>query len=362
MCISPQQQTSTEGLEAMQAMILAAGLGTRLRPLTTHCPKPLLPLMLQPMLAHILAQLQRYAVHDVVLNLHHHAEQLAAWLGDGSRWDMRLSLSVEPAILGTAGAIKRAAPLLDKAPFFLLNADVLMDVDLPALWRWHCQREAVVTMVLKPDPAARSYGPVIVDAADRVRLINGRPASAAAVTGEETIFTGLQVVHPEVLARIPPDCFCTTTGEVYPALMTDQKAIHGYRHHGYWMDIGVPARYLQAHWDMLHGALGAHWQQLLPLGSHVLLGDTAIPPAFQSATIVPPVVLGPDVSLEPGACVGPYAVMGAGCRVGASALVQGSVLWERVQVGSGAYVDQSVLANDVQVPARSQWSSVVRTT
>lgn len=345
----------------MKAMILAAGLGTRMRPLTEHCPKPLLPLMLQPMLDHILVHLQCYEVRDVVINLHHRAEQLAAWLGDGSRWGMRLSLSVEPDILGTAGAIKHVAHLLDEAPFLMLNADVLMDIDLHALWHWHCQRGAVVTMVVRPDPAARAYGPVIVDAADRVQLINGRPTSRAAVTGEETIFTGLQVVDPQVFDHIPPDCFISTTADVYPALMEANKAIYGYRHRGYWMDIGVPARYLRTHWDMLNGLLGEPWRQHLPLASQAILETTAIPPGLHSVTIIPPVILGPDVTLEPGACVGPYVVLGTGCQVGTSALVQESVLWERVQVGRGAYVDKSVLANDVQVPARSQWSTVVRT-
>jgi len=101
----------------MKAMILAAGLGTRMRPLTDHCPKPLLPLLLQPILDHILAQLPRHGIRDVIINLHHHADQLARWLGDGSRWGVHLSLSFEPEILGTAGALKRVEPLLRDAPF-----------------------------------------------------------------------------------------------------------------------------------------------------------------------------------------------------------------------------------------------------
>jgi NDP-sugar pyrophosphorylase family protein len=203
----------------MKAMILAAGLGTRMRPLTDHCPKPLLPLLLQPMLDHILAQLPRHGIHDVIINLHHHADQLARWLGDGSRWGVHLSLSFEPQILGTAGALKRVEPLLRDAPFLVLNADVLIDVDLQALWHWHCQRQALVTMVLRPDPAARSYGAVIVDADDRVRLINGRPSTHMPATGQETMFACVQVVEPQVLERIPPDCFSMTTTDVYPALI-----------------------------------------------------------------------------------------------------------------------------------------------
>jgi len=344
----------------MKAMILAAGLGTRMRPLTEHCPKPLLPLLLQPMLDHILAQLHRYGVRDVIINLHHQAEQLAQWLGDGSRWDVRLVRSFEPEILGTAGALKRVEPLLRDAPFLVLNADVLMDVDLHALRDWHCQRRALLTMVVRPDPAARSYGPVIVDADDRVLLINGRPPTHVPATGQETIFACMQVVDPRVLERIPPDCFSMTTTDVYPALLERQEAVYGYRYTGYWIDIGVPERYLQAHWDMLDGVLGDHWLHRLPVGSRAVLRPDDTPGTTPGVTLVPPVVLGPDVELAPGVRLGPYAVLGTGCRLAAGAVVRDSVLWERVQVGEGAHVQGCVLATGIHVPAASTLVQEVR--
>jgi mannose-1-phosphate guanylyltransferase len=346
----------------MKAMILAAGLGTRMRPLTEHCPKPLLPLLLQPMLDHSLAQLRRYGVRDVIINLHHQAAQLAQWLGDGSRWDVRLFLSYEPEILGTAGALKRVEPLLREAPFLVLNADVLMDIDLHALWHWHCQRRALLTMVVRPDPAARSYGPVIVDANDRVLLINGRPPTHVSATGQETIFTGIQVLDPQVLECIPPDCCITTAADVYPALLERQEAVYGYRYTGYWMDIGAPERYLQAHWDLLDGALGDAWRHRLPVGSRTVLvrmRPNDMPGTAPGVTLVPPVVLGPEVELAPGARLGPYAVLGAGCRLASGAVVRESVFWERVQVGEGAHVQGCILATGVHVPAASTLVQVV---
>ena len=344
----------------MQAMILAAGLGTRMRPLTEHCPKPLLPLLLQPILDHILAQLARQGIHDVIMNLHHHANQLAQWLGDGSRWGVHLSLSFEPEILGTAGALKRVAPLLRDAPFLVLNADVMIDLDLQALWHWHCQRQALVTMVLRPDPAARSYGAVIVDADDRVRLINDRPSGRGAVTGQETMFACVQVVDPQVLERIPADGFITTTADVYPALIEHNEAVYGYLYTGYWMDIGVPERYLQAHWDLLDGVLGDAWVQRLPAGSRVVWRPDEMPPRAPGLTLVPPVVLGPDVELAPDVCLGPYAVLGAGCRLAHGARVRDSVLWDGVQVGAGAQVRGCTLATAVRVPAAASLVQEVR--
>jgi NDP-sugar pyrophosphorylase family protein len=338
-------------MRTMKAMILAAGLGTRMRPLTDRCPKPLLPLLLQPMLDHILAQLSRQGIHDVIINLHHHAEQLAQWLGDGSRWGAHLSLSFEAEILGTAGALKRVEPLLRDAPFLVLNADVMINVDLQALWHWHCQHQALVTMVLRPDPAARSYGAVIVDTDDRVRLINGRPSSSVTVPGQETMFACVQVVDPRVLERIPPDCFSTTTADVYPALIEHNEAVYGSLYTGYWMDIGIPERYLQAHRDLLDGVLGDAWMQRLPAGSRVVLHPHDMPQTAPGVTLLPPVVLGPAVELAPDVRLGPYAVLGTGCRLARGAVVHDSVLWDGVQVGAAAQVRGCVLATDVQVPA-----------
>ena len=344
----------------MKAMILAAGLGTRMRPLTDHCPKPLLPLLLQPMLDHTLAQLQRYGIRDIIINLHHHAEQLAAWLGDGSRWGVHLSLSFEPEILGTAGALKRVEPWLRDAPFLVLNADVLLDVDLHALEHWHGQRQALVTMVVRPDPAAHSYGAVVLDDDDRVLLINGHPATHAQATGQETIFACVQMVDPQVLTRIPPNRFITTTADVYPALLERQEAVYGYRYTGYWIDIGAPERYLQAHWDLLDGVLGDQWVQRLPVGSRVVLRSDDTRLAAPGVTLIPPVVLGPGVALAPDVHLGPYAVLGAGCQLASGAVVRESILWDRVQVGAGAQVYGCTLASDIHVPAASTLVQVVR--
>jgi NDP-sugar pyrophosphorylase family protein len=334
----------------MKVMILAAGLGTRLRPLTEHCPKPLLPFMLRPTLAHILEQLQRFGVQEVGINLHHQAEQLSQWLGDGSQWGLRLHLSHEPRILGTAGALKRMADWLQDEPFVVLNADVLMDIDLPSVWQWHQQRGAMVTMVVRPDPAAQQYGAVLVDSDNHVRCINGRPEIPTAGAGEAMVFTGVQVVSPPVLDYIPPERVVSTTADVYPLLVAASAAVYGYRHTGYWIDIGVPERYRQAHWDLLDGIRGDSWEHRLPLGTRVVLAASSL---LGEQNTVPPVVLGPGVDLAPTACVGPYAILGPGCRLENGARVQESVLGEDVRIGAGASVSRCILSAGTQVQAAS---------
>ncbi len=343
----------------MRAMILAAGLGTRLRPLTEACPKPLLPLMLQPMLGHLLDQLRGYGIRDIAINMHHHASQLQQWLGDGSRWGVRLHLSYESEILGTAGGIKQVETFLRNGPFLVINGDVLVDLDFRAVWEWHCQHEALVTMVVRPAPNARQYAPVLVDAQGHVLQINGHPQLRTTSPSRETIFTGIQVISPQVLERIPQGRFSSTTADVYPALVTD-KAVRGYSHSGYWMDIGVPTRYLQAHWDLLDGCLGDQWHTRLPAGSQAFLTDRRNRQDVSQAVIIPPVVLGRDIQLAPGACVGPYAVLSPRCRVGADAEIRESIVWEGAHIAPQAKIIRSILGKNVYIPAGNMVNGVVR--
>lgn len=333
----------------MKAMILAAGLGTRLQPLTGRLPKPLLPLMLVPLLAHLLAQLRRQGVREVVVNGHHLADRLAAWLGDGRRWGLRAAFTHEAEILGTAGALKNARAHLQGAPFLVINADVLADFDLRSLWAWHRARGALVTMVVRPGLAAGDSRPVMVDEYDRVRQINGCPQqTAASLECEGMDFTGIQIVEPEVLDAIPAGRFVSTTADTYPLLLQQGQPIFAYRHRGYWLDVGVPERYLRAHWDLLNGVLGAFWEEQLPAGSRILRGTAT--QRVGGATLHPPVVVGAGATLGHGARVGPYAVLGSGCLLGPNAAVSESVLGDGAAVGGGAVLRRCILAPGACAP------------
>jgi NDP-sugar pyrophosphorylase family protein len=309
--------------------------------------------MFRPLLGCLIEQLREHGIRDIAINLHHHATQLRDWLGDGRRWDVRLHLSEEPAVLGTAGGIKQVEAFLSGSSFLVINADIITTLNFRALWAWHRRQQALVTMVLRPDAAARQYGPVIVDPQGQVRQINGRPPAPTAPLGQETIFTGIQIISPQVLQRIPQGIFSSTTADVYPALV-EQGAVHGYVDAGYWIDIGIPARYLQAHWDLLDGRLGDAWLGRLCAAAEVYLPGSSGSTNHSPAVIIPPVVLHHGVHIEPGARVGPYAVVGAGCSVGTKAEIQHSVAFENVHIAASATISNSILGKDVTIPENSR--------
>lgn len=245
----------------MKAMILAAGLGTRLRPLTERIPKPLLPVAGTPLIVWNLLLLRRHGVSEVVVNLHHLGHLIEDALGDGSRYGLRVVYSREPVILGTGGGLKQAEPWFEERPFLVLNGDTLLELDLTALMAFHRDRNALATMVLRDDPEAGRWGPVEVDRQGRILSINGRGRDgrdSEPAAGPPLMFAGVHVMHPRLLRDVPAGRESSII-EAYVRAIQQQEPIWGYRMEGYWSDVGTPERYAQAQRDAEAGliALGA---------------------------------------------------------------------------------------------------------
>jgi NDP-sugar pyrophosphorylase family protein len=215
----------------MKAMILAAGLGTRLRPITETLPKPLVPVAGRPLIAYVLAQLRAGGVRDVVVNLHHLPEAVRAALGDGSRWGVRILYSEEPELLDTGGGVYQARAWLDE-PFLVLNADSIHDVPLADLERFHRDRGGIATLVLRRDAEAERYGLLHVDASHRLRRFRGEPRD---VPGPLTalMYAGVGIWEPRVFDFMQPGVY-SLTRDVIPRLMNAGEAIHGWEYDGYW--------------------------------------------------------------------------------------------------------------------------------
>jgi len=244
----------------MKAMILAAGLGMRLRPLTDRTPKPLLPIAGRPLLVWNLLLLQRHGITDVLINLHHLGDQIVQAIGDGTRFGLRVAYSHEPELQGTGGGIRQAAPFLTDRPFLVLNGDTLSACDLTGLIAAHRAGKALATLALREDPEAARWGPVMVDAGSRILQINGKPplqtgdrVPVPTGVGRPYMFAGIHVMEPAVLDTIPPGRGSII--DVYRALIGKGLVLLGWRMSGYWSDIGTRERYEQAERDAEEGRL-----------------------------------------------------------------------------------------------------------
>ena len=223
-----------------RAMVLAAGRGTRLAPLTDTTPKPLLPVAGQPLIEHILEFLRAGGIREVVINLHHLGQRIEERIGDGRRLGLRVKYSWEDPILDTGGGIKRAQPLLAGEPFVVVNGDSLLELRLEDVVAFHRERAAVATMVVRPDPEAARYGLIELDADDRVRRVVGLPAG---VEGDFRgfMFPGLHVFEPEIFRWMEPDAAYSVIRVTYVKLLTSGGPVYGFVTRARWVNIDTPA-------------------------------------------------------------------------------------------------------------------------
>lgn len=334
----------------LAGMVLCAGLGTRLRPLTARVPKPAVPVCGVPLVRYSLALLAGAGVRRAVVNVHHLPDVMAAEAGAAARaLGLPLTVSREPVIAGTGGALREARAALRGADELLLvNGDVLFDVDLGAALAAHRASGALATMVLLPMPAGARYAAVEVDAGGAVRRIAGRFGP-----GGEGLrpwhFSGVHVLSAALLDAVPAEPFeADVNRHVYPPLMAS-GAIRGHVAAGYWNDLGTPERYLEANRDLLAGRVPlAHFPGAEPFagaverlpGVRVAAGARVDP----GARLAGPALVCAGAEVAAGAEVGPGAVVGAGCRVPAGAAVRGAVLWEGTALAPGEVVEGAIAA------------------
>jgi mannose-1-phosphate guanylyltransferase len=323
----------------MQAIVLAGGEGTRLRPLTETVPKPVLPLAGKPMIAYMIEWLGRHGVDEVIVSCGFLAEAMRGPLARIKGPPIRYL--EEPRPLGTAGAIKYAEQLLGDR-FLALNGDLLSDLDLSALIEQHDRSGAVATLALHPVADPSAYGLVRRAPNGEIREFIEKPSPDQVDTDE--ISAGAYVLERSVLELIPAGEAVSIEHEIFPRLVGE--GLFGRRLEGYWLDIGTPERYLQATRDILERrVLTSTGEQLDPEGLLIESGASV----DSGAILEPPAMIGLGGELASGsAVIGPTAI-GPGARIGPSARVERSVLFEGCRIGAGASVRDAILAAGVAV-------------
>ena len=292
----------------MKAMILAAGRGRRLRPLTDITPKVLVPVANRPMIERTMELLAFHGVQEVIINAHHHYHKITDYLQSRGSSDIRIEIRVEEEILGTGGGIKNIQDFLDEEPFIVINGDILTDISLRDVYEYHLRRANLVTMVLHDFPR---YSNLRIDEHMNILSIGSTAG------GEDTLaFTGIHVLNPEVLDFIPENARYNII-DCYRRLIHERRAVRAYVATGHsWIDIGTVGEYLRANFD--------------------ILGPERV-------------ALGRDCEINPAASLKEWAVLGNGCSIESGAIVRGSVLWNEVTVREGVRVIDSVLTSGVTV-------------
>jgi mannose-1-phosphate guanylyltransferase len=320
-------------------MVLCAGLGTRLRPLTLRVPKPAVPVCGLPLVSWTLGLLAGAGISRAVVNVHHLPDAMASAAEAGARGaGLPLAISREPVIAGTGGALREARRHLEGADaIVMVNGDVLFDVDLGRALAEHRASGALATMLLLPMPPGARYAAVEVDGTGAVRRIAGSfgPGGAGLSPWH---FSGVHVLSPALLDRVPAEPFeCDVNRHVYPPLMAS-GAVRGLVVDGYWNDLGTPARYLEASRDVLTGRVPlARFERADPLG--------------RSRAIAPGIRAGPGAAVDLGATLVAPAFLGAGCRIAAGATVEDAVLWDGTALAPGERVVHAIAAGADRVAA-----------
>ena len=329
--------------EGLQAVVMAGGEGSRLRPLTSNMPKPMLPVANRPLMEHILVLLKQHGITDVVATVQFLSSVIRSYFGDGSDLDVSLAYSTEEVPLGTAGSVLNARDLLS-GTFLVISGDALTDVDLTKVVRWHKERDASATIVLKPMNDPLEFGVVMTDAGGRVERFLEKPSWGQVFS--DRVNTGIYVVEPEVLDLIPDDQPFDFSAELFPAMLEKGMPIYGYPTDAYWTDVGNTYAYLQAHRDVLGKRVEVQMGGF-ELRPGVWVGeDVEVDP---SAHLEAPLLIGNDCRVGPGAEIGPYAVVGDNVIVGTDARIRHAVVMDGGHVGPAAQVLGAVAGRGVSL-------------
>jgi mannose-1-phosphate guanylyltransferase/mannose-1-phosphate guanylyltransferase/phosphomannomutase len=306
-------------------MVLAAGLGTRLRPLTYEITKPMVPVLDRPVMEHILELLERHGLSEVIANLHYFPDTIREYFGD------RLEYRYEPELLGTAGGVRECAPFFGDETFLVISGDALTDIDLTALVARHRDSGGIATLAVKQVSDTREYGVVLHDREGRITGFQEKPAPEEALSNLGNC--GIYVFEPRIFDYFPPRPFVDWAQDVFPALLENDVPFYIHEIREYWNDVGSLAELRQGTFDALRGALHlqVEGEEIAP--GVVVAGGGSLP---EDAAVDGPVWIGRDVTIGSGVRLMGPVVLGDGARLGDGAALRESIVFPGTALADGA--------------------------
>ena len=328
----------------MKAILLAGGKGTRLRPLTIHTPKPIVPIFNRAFLHYQIDLLKQVPeIDEVILSLNYQPRRIEELFGDGAALGIKIRYVVEPVPLGTAGAIKYAGDKLTES-VVVFNGDVMTQLDLAAVIRMHRERQARATIVLTPVDNPSAYGLVETDGQSNIKRFIEKPKPEEITTNH--INAGIYVLEPDTFDRIPSEVPWSIERSYFPSLIERNETFVAYIYNGYWIDIGTPEKYVQVHHDIMDGRFVAPPFAGLTSPRRCIAPDVRIE---DGATIEDPVFIDEGVLVKAGARLGPYAVLGRQTQVEEEASIERAIVWPNCRIGSQSSIADAVLGRQCHI-------------
>jgi NDP-sugar pyrophosphorylase family protein len=329
---------------SVRVYIMAAGLGTRLQPLTGRTAKPMVPILNRPVMEHLLRLLHRHGIREAAANLYYHPDKIRAHFGDGEAFGVELRYNLEERLMGTAGGAAAFREFLSRGTFVVVSGDGLTDIDLTAFLAAHHAAGGIATMAVKQVADPSLYGVVVHDVSGRVTGFQEKPPRDEARS--DLCNCGIYAFEPDIFRYVPEGAFVDWAKDVFPALLRDHVAFHAWRLEGYWNDVGNIQEYRRSNFDALLGRVEVEvpGDQVAP---GVWVGEGSSVDA--SVRLEPPILIGAGCHVEAGAeLIGPL-IVGDGCVIERGAVLESAINWDGVRAGRGARVAGSILGRHVVV-------------
>ncbi len=327
-----------------KAMVLAAGLGTRLRPLTDMISKPMAPIVNKPVMEHIIDLLSKYGYEEIVCNLHWYPEVIKDFFGDGSKWGVNIVYSYEQELLGTAGGVKNVESFFGGEPFLVISGDALTDIDLEQAYLFHERKGGMCTMVLTRVEDTSQYGVVLLDEDKRIYGFQEKPLSGEAKS--DLANSGIYFFEPQIFEHIPAGQFYDFGKNLFPHLLDKDIPYFGYTHSQYWNDVGTLDEYQQGNFDALEGKVkvnipGKQIKEGVWVGKNCKVEKDVI--------IIPPVCIGDNCTIKKEAKLFGPMILGDGTVVDERAVLYRGIKWGSGYIGKDSSLIGAIIGYDAKI-------------
>lgn len=315
----------------MKAIVMAAGKGTRLLPLTATRPKPMIPMLNKPILDHMMENVRGAGIEEATVLVDYLSDQIVGHLGDGSGLSMKIDYTTDNIRRGTAGAVRHAAEH-EKEPFVVVSADVLTSVQLSDLIEAHSNSNSAVTMMLSAVSDTSQYGVALLDERNRIVRFQEKPRREEAFSN--LVNAGIYVCSPEMIREIPAEKECDFSRDLFPAMLGKEQTIQGFKFEGYWNDVGIPSTYLAATEDMVEGKIESNGKD----GSYY-----ADEPVFGR------LITGSDCEIDASSVVEGFAVLGDNVRIGRGVKLSRSIIYSNTAIGDSSVIAEGIVGEGVSI-------------